>query len=309
MPHSQSVNDLMEMLSAPMRMFEGSGLSSAASEEHRGRFVQALAETVQSYAQQVATGCDSDGVGGLRMPTLPQANLPLNEHLTRRSATKQHAEARLGQQDFTTAEEAAASSLRDASFASLAMRLNTLDILGKAVKQVLLNFFKCYSSAELGDAVTSSITQAISGLTALIGTKAIWLDQRFLLQDLYRTSSEAIEICNKDIEARGGKKKVDNDMEITCIPSDSILSVGRPDVLDGIDAQLNELEELVAPSLRSVVTAAVFTKFLQVYSHVLINFDYERIFAVVDNTEIFMKDLVRYDVHAMTSLVEARLPV
>eukprot|EP01043_Picozoa_sp_COSAG02_P004354 COSAG02_NODE_112_length_35994_cov_12.152695_24_plen_966_part_00 len=296
MPHSQSVNDLMEMLSAPMRMFEGSGLSGAASEEHRGRFVQALAEMVQSYVQRVATGCDSDGVGGLRMPTLPQANLPLNEHLTRRSATKQHAEARLGQQDFSTAEEAAASSLRDATFASLAMRVNTLDILGKAVKQVLLKFFKNYSSAELGDAVTSSITQAISGLSAFIGAKAIWLDQPFLLQGLYRTSSEAIDICNKDIEARGGKKKVDNDLEITCIPPESVLSVGRPDVLDSIDAQLNELEELVVPGLRSVVTAAVFTKFLQVYSHVLINFDYERIFAAVDDTEIFTKDLVRCEV-------------
>ena len=293
MPRSQSVSDLMEMLLAPMRMFEASGLSNAASDEHRGRFVQALAETVQSYVQQVATGCDSDGTGGLRLPALPRANLPLNEHVTRRSATKQSAEARIGQQDFAAAEEEAASCLRDASFGSLAMRLNTLDILDKAVKQVLTSFFERHGSIELGDAVSSTINQAIAGLVEFIGAKAIWLDQRFLLRDLYRTTSKAIDMCNKDIDARGGKKKVGDDMEITCIPPESVLSIGRLDVLDSINTQLGELEELVVPNLRPVVTAAVFTKFLQVFSHVLINFDYERIFAVVDDTEIFMKDLVR----------------
>lgn len=310
MPRSQSVSDLMEMLLAPMRMFEGSGLSNAASDEHRGRFVQALAEMVQSYVQQVATGCDSDGTGSLRLPALPRANLPLNEHVTRRSATKQSTEARIGQQDFAAAEEAAVSSLRDVSFASLAMRLNTLDILEKAVKQVLTSFFERHSSIELGDAVSSTINQAISGLAELIGAKAIWVDQRFLLRDLYRTTSKAIDMCNKDIDARGGKKKVEDDMEMTCIPPESVLSVGRPDVLDGINTQLGELEELVVPNLRSVVTAAIFTKFLQVFSHVLINFDYERIFAVVDDTEIFMKDLVRRARSCWdTPLLEAHLPL
>ena len=173
------------------------------------------------------------------------------------------------------------------------MRLNTLDILSKAVKQVLLKFFNRYHSAALGDAVAASITQAISSLSQLIGARVIWLDQRFLLRDLYRTSPEAIDKCNRDIEARGGKKKVDNDMEITCIPPASILSVGRPDVLDGVNTQLSDLEEMIVPSLQSTVMAAVFTKFLQVYSHILINFDYERIFSAVDATEFFMKDLVR----------------
>lgn len=297
-PHSRSVNDLMEMLSVPMMMFDSSGLSVAASEEHRGMFVQAVAETVQSYVQQVATARDSDGCNGFRLPTLPQASQPLNQHLTRRSATKQHIEARVGQQEFAAAEEDGSSRLRETSLTSLAMRLNTLEVLGKVVEQHLVEFFKQHQQAVLGNAVMTSITQAISSLSDFIGAKTMWLGNGFLLQGLYRTNSEAINRCNKDIDARGGKKKVEDDTEITCIPPESVISAGRSDVLDDISTQLNELDELVLPSLQSVLMAAIFTKFLQIYIHVIINFDFERIFTMADN-EIFAKDLVR----SVTSLL------
>lgn len=296
---SDSVNDLMRMLVTPIRKFEESGLSSAASEAVRGRFVQAVAETVQSYVQQVATAAASDGTGALRLPALPESQQPVGERLKRKDATKQNAELRLGRQDFTEAEMAAASVLSDASFGALALRLNSLEFLCEALRHQLVPVFERAGSSALGEVVLKFTTRSIAELSELIGGKVIWLDQREgLLQNLYRTDAAAIDRCNKDIDKRGGKKTVGDDGEISCIPPQRILSAGATDVLDGINNALSELEALLSATIRPVVMDAIFKKFLDLYAHILTNFDVERILCVEDalslvGSSTFEQDLVR----------------
>lgn len=116
------VNDLLQMVLAPARVFEDSGLRGAAGLVVREAFVSALTTVVVEYARAVVESCGS-------VPSLPKCPLRLiaGMHLTHKRATEPEGRPQPGLQTFSA--EAENTIAAQSPLPGLVVRLNTLDTL------------------------------------------------------------------------------------------------------------------------------------------------------------------------------------